>query len=212
VKATFDPNDRRSSSFPTERMLEEVLAEIESAIDDVRFGILDRSEPDPKKRKRGLSAFDLVQRTRSGSGDGFPRSSGVGGGGQRSSDYSIVESTVERRLDHGEAGDPVKAFWAMWNDLIEMRKAGRSAVQKLADATPPVAAPGDPSCRCCGNLVVYALERCRWCYEWHRTEGSDPPASILQARQDGRRITTKLVAEAEAAVALQARQRKKRRR
>jgi hypothetical protein len=210
--AVFAPDNRRSTSFPTERMLEEVLAEIESAIDDLTYGILDRSEPDPKKRKRGLSAFDLVQRTRSGSGDGFPRSSGMGGGSQRSNDYSIVESTVERRLEGGEEADPVKAFWALWNDLILARRAARSAVQRLADATPPAAAPGDPSCRCCGNLVVYALERCRWCWEWHRSQGVDPPPAILQARRDGRRITTKLVAEAEAEVALHARQRKKRRR
>lgn len=180
--------------FPTERQLDEVLTEIESHLSDVRLGILDRSQPPGKQKRWSLSIFDLMARTKGAGFDGFPPSRGEGGSRSGDMGYSdpvgtmVVGDQVDRTVEHWEA---------VWSGIIGARDALRRMVNTLADMTPEDPPSPSGGCRVCGAEAVYALERCRWCYDWQRAQGFDAPPMIVKARREGRRITSKLVAEAD---------------
>ena len=57
---------------------------------------------------------------------------------------------------------------------------------------------------------VYKGGLCRWCYDFGRAQGWLPPAELLDARAQGRKITATMVADAAKAAKAQARKRKRR--
>lgn len=187
--------------FPTERQLEEVFTEIESHLEDIRLGILDRSQPPGKQKRWSLTAFDLVARMKGNGFDGFPPGRGLDGVGGRSGDLGYSDPVGDMAASGEEREDRVVEHWdEVWHGIIGARDALRRMVNTLAKATPaPPPSPPD-GCRICGAEAIYALERCRYCYDWKRANGHDVPPLVVQARKDGRRITTKVVAEAEAMV------------
>lgn len=74
----------------------------------------------------------------------------------------------------------------------------RMALSALAHAfDPDETSPGEPACRSHMAIGVWELAvhngRCRWCYDFWLAEGVDPPAGLLEARRDGKRITRPMV-------------------
>jgi hypothetical protein len=197
-------------SLPTERQLNEVLLEIESHLSDIRLGILDRSQPPGKQKRWSLSIFDLMARSKGSAFDGFPPARGDGAGGRSG---ELAYSDPVGTMVVGDQVDRVAEHWdTVWSGILEARDALRRMVNVLAAVTPEDPPTPAGGCRVCGAEAVYALERCRWCYDWQRAQGVDPPPLVVQARREGRRITTKLVAEAEAAARQERKPKGKRRR
>lgn len=90
----------------------------------------------------------------------------------------------------------------MTQALREMLKLARQADGARARVLEPVKEHAPPEgCKThagsgMGWEPIHAVGRCRWCYDFWAAEGVDPPASLLRARHEGRRISQAMVAAA----------------
>jgi hypothetical protein len=96
----------------------------------------------------------------------------------------------------------------MRHDRQEAEKAlrhARSALDYLrrfvvaytvTDALPD--AKVEAECRLCAqaghSAAVYALERCRWCWDFAREHGEDPAPALVRMHCDGRVIGPSMIA------------------
>lgn len=127
--------------------------------------------------------------------------------------------TVVRLIDGGGHTDRVRTEVRTMNDafatlLKEAHRADGARDRALAPDKKASTAP--PGCRVhegydLGWEPVHASERCRWCYDFQRVQGLDPPMQLLEARSKGRRISEAMVAAALAQHRHSARARKRRR-
>lgn len=190
-----------------------LLTGARSALDDLELGVLDRD-----RRTRGhLTAYDLAAQARKRTRDGFPTASNFrrigGGGGATEADptYARAAESVDepdrdplRHADHR-----VREALALASKLLDV------AVLELVKAQPPLLNEGgEPGCVVHARIVDdlgtekrrrwvpradkgdgRLHDRCGWCHRWWIAEGEDPPEALVRAHDDGRKLTTKLVAE-----------------
>lgn len=127
--------------------------------------------------------------------DGYPTRSGPGASGGHG---DPVGTTVALRIDHPDR-DPLTHIHAevvtrldqARHLLEEAESAGRRALP------PPTRTNLDDGCVSCARIKtwspIHRTCRCRWCYDYLRTEREDPPVALVRAHAEGRRITTQLV-------------------
>lgn len=129
--------------------------------------------------------------------DGWPRQSGPGAGGQHGGDP--VGTTVALRLDQpnhdtlGHAHRQVLTRIHAARRLLEQAEStGRNALP------PPTGQHFDDGCTSCATIrtwsPIWRTRRCRFCYDYLRAEGHDPPAALIRMHHEGRRITAGIVA------------------
>lgn len=201
---TFDPAAADKAKQAEDDQLDELFRVARVALDDLELGVF--WPKDPKKGQRlPLTAAGLLRVSRLPERDGYPTSSLGDGGGPA----SIVD----------ENGDPMPPLNDPVGELVInppknlARMTARAvvgaveaavselqrAVGHLLDATPPAPSNADPGCKSCATIGIWSpmhkAERCTWCYAWQREHRADPPEVILRAHHDGKRITTRMVAE-----------------
>lgn len=195
----------------------EMIEAAREALDDLEKGVLDRNPDSRTFGLRGdLTAVELLRRARRGTRDGYPTRS-IGSGGGPSSDVFDDEETGQRvvlpprsdpvadlviaRNDPDRAkADPIRRRAADLKRLVRGAVGNLTvAVGTLSKAEPPKAV-AEPACRVHAALGLWAAvhrgDRCRWCDDFFRAEGVDPPEDLLRARDEGKRITNRMVKEA----------------
>lgn len=114
-------------------------------------------------------------------------------------DNGVVTLTLVERLadDHRPdlADKAVDWFVHLTETLAHIHNLASEAA--ALTWTPKADTQGEPGC------IVHAQHghhepvhknlRCRWCYDFWNAEGADPPADLLAARAQGKRITTQMV-------------------
>lgn len=111
---------------------------------------------------------------------------------------TVTLTLVERLADHHGpdlAAQAVEWFAHLTETLGHIRNLASEAAKLTW--TPQSDTEGEPGCIVHSQYgtyepVEYNL-RCRWCYDFWRAEGVDPPHDLLKARSEGRRITTQMV-------------------
>lgn len=184
---------------PNEDQVRGLLASIRSAADDLEHGVLDHD----KNRRGTLTLLDLARTKPRPTRDGFPTQSsiasiGVGGSGGQTDDGH--GDPVGDLVVADPMADPLRRSSEMaLVSLLAAAHSLRSAVNELIKMQPPIVVEPE---WCVSHRRIDANEpveegrdRCWWCYDWKLNMGGDPPEAILRARSEGRRITTKLVAQ-----------------
>lgn len=114
-------------------------------------------------------------------------------------DNGVVHLTPVERYANDQRTDHAQQAVEWFAHLKETMGHIRTLASEAARITihPPADHDGDPGCKVHATLNHYEpadkAGRCRWCYDFYNLEGIDPPADILQARIDGKRITMRMV-------------------
>lgn len=98
---------------------------------------------------------------------------------------------------------PDVADWALdcLTEIDGFYALAKSVQNRVRRLMPPEASEeGEAGCRSCRRLPknwspIHRSERCRWCYDFWLVEKVDPPTELLIARQEGKRITDRMVRE-----------------
>lgn len=127
--------------------------------------------------------------------DGYPRQSG---GGTRGGGGDPVGATVAIRLDRPHRDVIGTIHTDVVTKLDEARRLLEQAESAARRALPPTTTDLDDGCVSCARIrtwsPIHRTRRCRWCSDWAYTHsGQDPPADILRAHHEGRRVTVRLV-------------------
>lgn len=127
--------------------------------------------------------------------DGYPRQSGPGGGAGQGDPVGTI---VTLRLDQGHHDPIAHAHTQLLDHVHQARRlleAAESAGRQALPRTTPT--PDNDGCVSCARIKTWSpitrTRRCRFCYDYLRAEGEDPPIDFLRAHHDGRRLTTRLV-------------------
>lgn len=145
-----------------------------------------------------LRILEPTVRQRSGPAgrDGYPPSSGPNAGhGNGGGDP--VGNLVALRLDHPQPDPLATAHGDLCAKLHDARRLLEEAESAGRQVLPSVIPVGDDGCVSCARIrmwsPIHRTRRCRFCYEYLRSESADPPAALVRAHLEGRRITTSLV-------------------
>ena len=138
----------------------------------------------------------LRQRATMSDRDGYPTNSGPsrGNGMQR----DPVGVLVALRIDH-PTGDTVRhAHTELVTKVDQARRLLEQAESAGHRALPPATNVADDGCVSCSRLSrwspIFRSRRCRWCaYFSYAHGGEDPPAELLRAHHEGRRISERMV-------------------
>lgn len=186
---------------PNEAQVRVLLAAIRSAADDLEHGVLDRD----KKTRGSLTVLDLAKTKPRPTRDGYPSQSsianiGVGGsGGQTEDGHDDPVGRIAEDSDNPLADPLWRSAQTALVGVLSAAASLRSAVNALVLMQPPIVVePG--WCLSHRRLdinepVEEGRDLCWWCYDWKLNYGGNPPEGILRARSEGRRVTTKLVAQ-----------------
>lgn len=136
--------------------------------------------------------------------DGYPSRGGDDPVFSHSGDVTDRTFEAVRQRLEGK-NDATKALQRFLGALVEARRQLSIAESQAMQAFPPLKVEGEPDekwCRSCQRIDVfspaYRGQLCRFCYDWTLAHNDVfPPATLVKCRADGRRITTKLVAELE---------------
>lgn len=138
----------------------------------------------------------LRQRATMSDRDGYPTNSGPsrGNGMQR----DPVGVLVALRIDH-PTGDTVRnAHTELVTKIDQARRLLEQAESAGHRALPPTTNNIDDGCVSCQRIrtwsPIHRRHRCRFCYDYLRGEGGDPPPELVRAHIEGRRITAQFVA------------------
>lgn len=187
--------------------------ELQELIDEARQALdwMERGRPESKTYPKPLiAASELLARARREARDGYPTStmSGPGGPATVLDDEGVpmapLNDPVGEHVVNDQGNDPVR------HHALELARILRGtvnslrvAVDHLGKATPHSRPADDAAPDCCVSHQRFGMwepvdkdGRCRWCYEWRRVHQADPPEPILRHRAEGRRITSKVIAEA----------------
>lgn len=128
--------------------------------------------------------------------DGYPPTSGPNAG-HGSGGGDPVGNLVALRLDHPQPDPLATAHVDLCANLEKARRLLEEAESTGRQVLPFVAPISDDGCISCARLhrwsPIHRTRRCRFCYEYLRAESADPPAALVRAHLEGRRITTSLV-------------------
>lgn len=128
--------------------------------------------------------------------DGYPRQSGPAQGPGHG---DPVGATVVLRVDQPHRDLLSSTYHDITRKLDQARRLLEQAESAGRQALPPPPRPIlDDGCRSCARIRTWSpisrSGRCRWCSDWaYAHNGDDPPADILRAHHEGRRITTRIV-------------------
>lgn len=201
---TFDPAAADKAHRAEDDQLEELLRVAREALDDLSDGVL--WPKDGKNRDRlPMTAGGLLRVSRLPERDGYPTSSLGDGTGPSSvlddegkpmppvnDPVGELVMTPPKNLARMAARAVVRSVEAAVEEL-------QRAVGVLLDATPAAPKNVEPGCKSCERvgvwMPVFRGERDKWCYDWQAAHKADPPIEVLRAHHDGKRITTRLVAE-----------------
>lgn len=206
----------RHADRPEDEQLHGMIASARACLDDLELGIM----IDRKRKKRSdLNVIELMRRSRHGTRDGFPTSSGLRQAGGPATVLDDEGKPMPPRSD--PVGELV--ITEPWTDPVR-RSAGvvvrnlkvavgqlNGAVSALAQAIPPREIDFDPGCVVHARVsdtdpvtgkvrhrwmpVEEGRTRCSWCHDFRLAHGEDPPPSLVRAHDDGQRMNTKLIAE-----------------
>lgn len=193
-------DDRHADRIEGEQ-LAELIEEATAALD-----LLAHGRTATPKMAAVIPAATLLARSRQPSRDGYASSSRGGGSGPSSvkDDENMpmppLADPVGELVVAAPTADPIRqAANTVLRKLTHAVDDLRKATGALAGASPSTRPAGEPGCSSHERIGIWEpVEkggRCWWCYDWQAVHGEDPDVRILQARAEGRRITTKLVDE-----------------
>lgn len=163
---------------------------LQSDLDDLRHGILDRSRSDGKRWS--LTAEQLFDRAIA-----RPRETvTTSGGGRPAGSHSSPTESAATTKDSEEVVRLRELVTHVRTALLCLD----DAVKTLDRATPDQQRPDRPdlnACRVCSRPgkpePVYRAERCRWCYDFWILWKVDTPPAILKMRREGKRISEQAI-------------------
>lgn len=201
--------------------LQDMLDAARRLLDDFGEGV--RLEPDVNPKKRGLNASGLLARARRGTKDGYPTSSLGGGGGAGGVSDRVGELVTEGWSEHGacrgEGCDDCSDGFTQRREIDPVRAAAvrfarhlRRALDELGAAngelyniSAGIIVPPDATDMWCRVHLRHGMwepvgaggrdGRCQWCYGFNLAERQDPPRALLELRAQGKRITSKTIAD-----------------
>ncbi len=124
------------------------------------------------------------------------------GGGSGVSGDPTGDTVVQR--EHGHTDVPATALRELVGSIAQMRKLASVAESQAMQAFPPTQPPKDPEftdwCSSCLRIDLFEPTSrsglCRFCYDWRLANDVVPPSALLILRKkEGKRLTTKLVAQ-----------------
>lgn len=204
----------------TTEQLAQVLDELRHLVDQLEQGVsVPRYDPVGKvTHELSPTAYEVLRLATAATADGYPRRS-MGGSGSHSV-ASDPTGDVAGELAEGRGlSDSIRYHRdsvqrGITGALGDLRLA-RDALGKLVGTMR--AGPGEPGCvihrRVLGlHETATRGNRCDWCYRFALAEGIDPPAVLLERKEQGKHITKTMVAEAVAEERKARRQSNKKRR
>lgn len=200
----------RHADRPEDEQILSMIASGRDCLDALEHGIV----IDRKRMKRSdLNVTELMRRSRHGTRDGFPTSSGLRQSGgpatvldEEDKPMPPLSDPVGELVVSEPMADPVRRSASV---VVRNLKGAvgqlNGAVSALAQALPPPAFD-EPACVVHARVldgqgrptfvtVEEGRTRCGWCHDWWLANGEDPPPAVVRAHDEGRRMTTKLVAE-----------------
>lgn len=198
------------NTIPTGDILERLLAELAETVECLGRGApFTVQDAKGKKRQVRSPSFEQVMRLLAAARrDGYrTQRLDVGAPSTVLDDEGhpmppLSDPTGELAASDAKVVDPVRylgedALRGVTGALGDLRMVRNALIScsKFFDTN-----PGEPGCSSHARIDMWVpVEdngRCRWCYDFWRAEGIDPPAELLKARADGKRITRQMVEEA----------------
>lgn len=112
------------------------------------------------------------------------------------------DPTGETAISESRVTDPMRvqldSAWRGVTGALGDLRMSRNAIIRASEGVEEDA--GEPGCECHAEIGVFMEvhvgTRCRWCWNFWRVEGTNPPPDLLRMKDRGVRITQRMVAEA----------------
>lgn len=195
--------------------LGDLLSELRESLDQVEQGCKVMAEDGERVDHRTPPLYEVFRLVAASRSDGFPRRSGVSEGGPASVLDERGDPMPPRSDPTGElavaemrSNDPIRrhaqgALRALVDARNLLRKAKSETIQAFEETDASDEGVGEPRCRphalADSFVETFRGDRCRWCYDFWRAEGVDPPVELIILRDQKGKVSTRDVQEALAA-------------